>query len=226
MKFAGRGLFVALAVVVAGTLASRDASAQPAQTAQTEPAGPWSVQYDLGLTVGNTTSGATGFEVGWRYTENLKFYVATSWMFDVTTSDVEDRAKIIADAIGGTAEMSQSAAGVDFGARYAFATGGSFTPFALAGFGFATLNTDPTFIVNGQDVTDDLLNLGARLGLDLDSEVTRPYFVIGGGVTVPVSSRYFVEGGWRYGLIFAGDPIAGDAGVNTNRLQVSFGARF
>lgn len=220
MRFSRRGLTFALAVLLGTTFSVRDAQAQ------TEPAGPFSVQIDAGLTVGNTTSGATGFEAGYWVTDALKLYVASSWMFDVTTSDVEDRAQIIADAIGGTSETSQSAVGVDFGARYAFATGGSLQPFALAGFGFARLETAPAFFVNGQDVTGQLADLGVRLGLDLDSKVSRPYFVIGGGVTYPVSSRYFVEGSWRYGRIFAGDDIPDDAGVNTNRLQVSFGARF
>ena len=220
MRHAGRGLTVGLALFVAGILSTHNAQAQ------TEPAGPFSVQYDVGLTMGNTTSGATGFEAGWWATDNLKLYVASSWMFDVTTSDVEDRAKIIADAIGGTAEMKQSAVGVDFGARYAVDLGSSYVPFVLAGFGFAGLDTEPTFIVNGQDVTDDLVNLGARLGRDLDSERTQPYFVFGLGVSRAFSSRYFLEGSYRYGRIFADDSIPDDPGVNTNRLQVSFGARF
>lgn len=220
MRHAGRGLTLGLAVLVAGALSIRDAQAQ------TEPAGPFSVQYDAGLTMGNTTSGATGLEAGYWVTDNLKVYVAASWMFDVTTSDVQDRAKIIADAIGGTAEMKQKAVGVDFGARYAIDLGSSYVPFVLAGFGFAQLDTEPTFLVNGQDVTGNLANLGARLGLDLDSERTMPYFVFGFGVNRAISSRYFLEGSYRYGRIFADDSIPDDPGVNTNRLQVSFGARF
>lgn len=224
MELARRGVTIFLGVLVAGAVMARDAQAQTEKV----PDGPFAVQVDGALTVGHTTSSAAGFELGWWPTDDLKVFVESSWMMNVASASLDARAKIIADSIAGMADMAEPAVMVDAGLRYSFGEFGWVQPFVLAGFGLARVNVTPGFLVGGTDVTDRLLGTyGVRLGRDLDGHVTKGAVVVGAGVNVPLTSRYFVEGSARYGRILSIDSaVPGDVGTNTTRIQVSFGARF
>lgn len=224
MQRVRRGVSIAVAVCSMVVLSVLDAGAQVGKT----PDGKWSAQVTGGVVVAPTASASGGVELGWWPTSNFKVLVESNWMSNVASADLDARAKVIADAIGGTADMKQFATVVDVGLRYAMRAPTSWRPFVLAGFGVARVNTKPSFAVGGKDVTGSLLSTyGARLGLDLDGHVSKAALVLGAGVSVPLTSRYFIEGSARYGRIFPrGDLIPGDSGTNTQRIEVSAGARF
>jgi opacity protein-like surface antigen len=57
--------------------------------------------------------------------------------------------------------------------------------------------------------------------------VTKTLFVIGGGITTPVSGPWFADLSYRYGRIFANTgAIEDDKGSNVQRVQAGFGIRF
>lgn len=224
MKLAGRGATYVLAVIVAAGMSL--ASEAQAQTAK-EPSGAWAAQADGGLTVGHQTSSAVGFEVGYWATDSLKIFVESSWMQDVSSAALDERADVIAGAIGATSNMKEAATVIDLGVRYSFRQPGTVRPFILGGFGLARVDVQPGFTINGDDITGSLPGYGVRLGLDLDGTVNKGFVVLGGGVNMPLNSRSFVEGSVRYGYIFPrGSAIPDDTGTNTTRLQLSFGVRF
>lgn len=201
--------------------------------AQVVPDGPYSAQVDAGLTVGNHEALASGLELGWWLRKDLKIFAEANWMLNVASRDLDARAGIIAEAIGGTAAMEAHATIIDLGVRYAFRAPSFLSPdtvqpFVLAGAGIARFDARPSFTVGGTDVTSTLFDTyRARLGLDLDGHLTKAVFVVGGGATMPLTSRYFIEGSVRYGHIFPRKAvIANDTATPTTRFQASFGARF
>ena len=190
---------------------------------------PWSAQIDVGATVGHRSSSSIGGEVDYNVRPNLDVFLEAGRMGDVATSELDRRATIVGDFIGATSKAVQHAIYLDVGVRYSLKAIGMWHPFLTAGLGVTRLHTQTAFVVGSTTLTpSDLVDTyGVDLALDLDGYVTKPFLMIGGGVNLPIKRRYFVEGTYRYGHIFARtSQIDDDQGVNTQRVQVGFGVRF
>lgn len=201
------------------TLVTSVALAQtPATPAADE--GPLSVQVTAAATLGHKSASAFGAEVGYRLSDTLELFVEAGHMGNVTTADIEGRANKIALALRGTANVVQSANFGDVGVRYRLMNSGMWRSYVAMGLGLANIDTETTFATLATDVS-------VALGADLSGHVVKPLLVIGGGVTRPVGSRYFVDGSYRYGRIFPkSSAVDADKGGNTQRVQVGFGMRF
>jgi opacity protein-like surface antigen len=192
----------------------------------------WSAQGDVAATFGHKSSSSAGGELGLRLDERWDLFLEIGRMANITTTATEDRARIIGNAIGATANPIQHATYFDIGARYnvqAIRAALAWHPFVLAGLGIARVRAETTFSRSGATISDsDLANVyGVQLGSDLSGSLTKGLFTLGGGVHRPFKNRYFVEGSYRYGRIFArSGQIEGDKGMNTQRLQVGVGLRF
>src|SRR4029077_18792917 len=113
----------------------------------------------------------------------------------------------------------------DAGIRYAPQMGWKAQPYLMTGFGVASVEAETVLSGNGTAVPPG--SLGVQCGNDLNGTVTKTMFVIGGGAMYPLSTRYFVDGSFRYGRIFPKtSEIDGDTGINTLRAQVGFGISF
>jgi opacity protein-like surface antigen len=198
------------------------ASAAQAQTAAPDPGegGRYSAQFDAAATLGHTSSSSFGGELDYRVAQKWTVSFEFGRMRNITTSDVQTRANVIANAIQGTANATQKATYYDFGVRYRVTPRGMWHPYLAAGLGAATVTTDTSFQSGATEVL-------VATGADLQGTVTKPLLVIGGGVTVPFASRYFVDGSYRYGRIFARTGvIENDNGINTQRVQIGVGIHF
>ena len=215
----------ATAFVLAIACGERAAWAQPPVTSEY----PWSAQIDVAATVGHRSSASIGGEVDYNVRPDLEVFLEAGRMNNVATSELDRRATIVGDFIGATSKPVQRAIYADVGVRYNLRAIGLWHPFLAAGFGLARLHTETAFVVGSTTLTPSDLadSYGVELGLDLDGRVTKPFFMIGGGVNVPVKRRYFVEGTYRYGRIFARtSQIEDDTAINAQRVQVGFGVRF
>jgi len=212
-------LMIGLAVVLA--------SGVPSAFAQTTD-GKWSVQFDAAATLGHTSSGSFGGEVDRQLTRSLQLAFEIGHMNNVTTQDLQDRAAIIGDQIGATANPIQSALYWDFGIRLHPKPASAWNPYVAVGFGGAHVKTDTTFSVNGTALTpDELAAKYVALGADLAGTVDKAFLLVGGGVQRTFKRRFFLDGSYRYGYIFPRtSEIDGDTGVNTQRIQIGIGFRF
>jgi opacity protein-like surface antigen len=216
---------IVMTLAVAGGFA-RAAAAQGVPTPASDLI--WSAQVDVAATLGRKSSSSVGGEVGLRLTDRWETFLEIGRMRNVTSKDLETRAKFIGDAIGATSNPIQKATYFDVGARYNVSALPAWHPFLLAGLGFARVNTSTTFSQNGRDITGQIEGVyGVQLGLDLEGSVTKAFFTLGGGVMRPFKNRYFAEGTYRYGRIFPRTGlIPADKGVNTQRVQLGVGLRF
>jgi len=196
-----------------------------AQTAAAD-ASRYYAEFNVGATFGHKSSGSVGGEAGYKLTGPYTVFVEGGRMFNVGTSDLDQRATLIANAVGATASSSYKVNFLDGGIRYEpTAMLSMLHPYLAVGFGWAQVKAETAFAVNGTTVPPE--TLGVALGDDLNGTVSKAILVIGGGVTYPFASRYFVDGSYRYGRIFPRTGvIENDSGINTNRLQVGIGARF
>ncbi len=200
-----------------------------AQSAQSAPAGAdtsrYSAQINGGATFGHKSSGSVGAEGGYRLTGPYTIYAEGGRMMNVGTSHLDDRARTIADAVGATFSAAYKVNYFDAGLRYEIPRMlGMLHPYATVGFGFANVRAKTDFAVNGNTVPPE--QLGILLGDDLGGTVNKALFALGFGVTHELRSRYFIDGTYRYGHIFASDALIEDKGINTSRLQIGFGVRF
>jgi opacity protein-like surface antigen len=219
MKRLGQLVIGLVLAMAAGTGAVR---------AQTVDAGKWAAQVDGAVTLGHSSSSSFGGEVDRRVGNAWELFLEAGHMRDVTTKTLQDRAAIIADAIGGTAHAVQTATYYDVGLRYHLMPEGKWNPYVAVGLGAARASTATTFTVNGAQLTDSqLADDDVSLGLDLDGYVTKPFLLVGAGVSLPLKNRYFLDGSLRYGHIFPrSGVIDGDTGVSTVRVQIGLGIRF
>jgi|SwirhisoilCB2_FD_contig_41_10920888_length_1229_multi_2_in_0_out_0_1 opacity protein-like surface antigen len=198
------------------------ASAAHAQTAVPDPGegARYSAQIDAAATLGHTSSSSFGGELDYRLARKWTLSFEFGHMRNITSSDLQARANVIAAGIQGTANPTQKATYYDFGVRYPLRPHRMWHPYLTAGIGAATVTTETAF----QSGTNDVV---VATGVDLQGTVTKALFVLGGGVTVPFASRYFLDGSYRYGRIFARTGvIENDNGINTQRLQIGVGIRF
>lgn len=222
MKRVGQ-LVMGLVVVVAW-----GAHTVQAQTLGVVEAPQWSAQIDLAATLGHVSASSVGGEVDRHLNQAWEVFVEVGRMSNVASTALQNRATIIAAAIGGTSNPTQSAVYYDLGLRYHLMPEGTWNPYVAVGLGAAQINTTTSFAVNGAQLTDaQLAATGVALGVDLDGSISKPFVLIGVGVQLPFKERFILDGSYRFGRIFArSGEIEGDAGVSTQRVQVGFGVRF
>jgi hypothetical protein len=183
------------------------------------------VEFDTGASLGHKSSGFFGGEAGYRITGPIAVFAEVGHQGNVGTSALDAKAKIVADAVGATADASYRVTYYDFGVRYTpDVTLGTVHPYAILGFGGASVTAQTTFFVNGTAVPPE--SLGIATGSDLDGTETKGFFMFGGGVTYVFGKRYFVDGSFRYGYVMSKSAIENDSGINTVRASIGVGVTF
>jgi opacity protein-like surface antigen len=190
----------------------------------------------VAATLGHKSDSAVSGEAGvglldhlWLTGDRLEIFVEGGHMGNVATSQLDARAAIVSNFIGGSASAVQKVNFFDIGVKYrgpVFAR--MWHPYAGIGFGVAKVTTRTTFVVNGTDVTDQLSSVyGIELGKDLDDSLSKTFITIPVGVQVNFLGRYFADGGYRFGRILARpDDIELDIPITTQRVQIGVGVRF
>jgi len=182
-------------------------------------------EFNFGPTLGHQSSGFLGGDFGYRLTPGLDIVAEVSHMANVGTSDLDNRATVIANALGGTASSAFKVTEFSAGVRYRIPITSRFEPYVLAEFGVAHVNTEVEFSVNGTPI--DPSTVGVQLGADLSGSLNKPIFVVGFGVNRAFKSRYFVDLGYRFGEIFPNkDAFETDTGIPTQRIILGVGIRF
>jgi opacity protein-like surface antigen len=219
--------------VLVGVLASVGAAFAQSSTGQSAASGPDTSRYyaevNGGATVGHKSSGSVGGEFGYKIMGPYIVFVEGGRMMNVGTSHLDDRASVIANAVGATFSASYKVNYFDAGLRYnvPYTMPGMINmlhPYLTIGLGVAQVRSKTQFAVNGTTVPAE--SLGILLGDDLDGRVNKALLTVGGGVTYELMRRYFIDGTYRYGHIFSSNALDDDQGINTSRLQIGFGIRF
>jgi opacity protein-like surface antigen len=181
-------------------------------------------EFNFGPTLGHQSSGFVGGDFGYRLTPGLDVVAEVSHMSNVGTSDLDNRATIIANALGGTASSAYKVTEFAAGVRYRIPIASKLQPYVLGEFGWASVKTEVEFTVNGT-VIDPPAN-GVQLGADLSGTLNKAILVVGFGVNMSFKSRYFADLGYRYGEIFASDAFETDTGIPTQRIIFGVGVCF
>jgi opacity protein-like surface antigen len=204
------------------------ASVAHAQTLGVVEAPKWSAQIDVAATLGHVSASSVGGEIDRHLNQTWELFLEAGRMSNVASSALQDRAAIIATAIGGTANSTQRAVYYDVGLRYHFLPEGTWNPYVAVGLGATQIRTATSFAVNGVQLTDaQVAASGVVLGVDLDGSISKASALIGVGVQLPFKERFVLDGSYRFGRIFArSGAIEGDSGVSTQRIQLGLGFRF
>jgi opacity protein-like surface antigen len=216
-------------VVGVGAAAACVMGTASAQTS-TPDSGKLSAAVTVGATLGNKSSSSFGGEVDYKLGTEWEAFFEFGRMGNVATGATDDRANVIANAIGASASVATKATYFDAGVKYLFVPfHGGYQPYATLGLGAARVSQDVVFSVGGTELSETQLldQYGVLLGSDLAGSTTKPIFLIGAGVSRNFHRRYYVDLSYRYGRIFAkSGTIEDDKGTNTQRIQVGVGFRF
>lgn len=220
MRFARAASFV---VIGLAALTARGQAQTPAAT--TSPESRFYAAFDFGATFGHKSSGFFGVEGGAHVRGPFAVFFEAGHMPNVGTEDLDERALLIANAVGATASASYKINYFDGGVRYSPPMPWMVHPYLVFGVGLANVTATTDLAVNGTTVPPE--TLGVQFGSDLNGTTHKPFITIGGGVTYPFMKRYFVDGSFRYGRAIANaEEGAVEAGINTQRAQLGIGIRF
>jgi opacity protein-like surface antigen len=198
----------------------RSARAQAAPAADSK----MYAEINFGPTLGHKSDAFVGGEFGYRLTETLDLFVEGGHMGNVATSDLDDRAAIIANHLGGTASTAFKVNHFDVGVRYRIDATPTIHPYVLGAVGFANVKTEVAFSVNGTVIDPSST---VQIGSDLSGTLNKTMIVIGFGINVPFKTRFFGDLGYRYGAILANtDNFETDKTISTQRIVLGAGIRF
>ena len=189
----------------------------------------WYGEVTAAATLGHKSDTSFGAEVGGRLSDLLDVFIETGHMGNVGNTDLDARAQVIADFIGGNVGTTAYKMNFfDIGVKYRVMETGRWHPYVGLGLGFANVKPEVTFAINGTDVTNQLPDLGVQLGSDLSESHNAFLFVIGAGTQVNFGSRYFADLTYRYGRTagVSQDNEQLVEGLNTQRVQAGVGIRF
>jgi opacity protein-like surface antigen len=183
-------------------------------------------EVTFGPTFGHKVSASAGAEAGY-YFEDYGFGVFAEGgrMSNIATSQIDAKAKVIADGIGGTFQAKQPATYFDVGIVKRFSPMHHITPYALLGVGAASVSNKVSFAIAGADVTGQLPQLGVQIGGDLSRSYTKVFVTLGAGGHMTLMDRWFADFSYRYGLI-AKNALFEYNSISTNRLQFGVGMKF
>jgi opacity protein-like surface antigen len=190
------------------------------------------VELNGGPTLGHASDKFIGGEAGLRLVSGIYLFVEGSHIGNAATSDLDNRAAIIANYLGGTASTAFKINHVAAGVRYNVAVASFLHPYVMAGVGVANVTTDVTFSVNGSVVapSDQRVQVGdqvVQLGGDLTGSARKAILVAGFGANIPFATRFFADIGYRYGRIAANTAdVETDKAIVTQRVTFGVGVRF
>ncbi len=218
-RFARVATVCLMAILGAGVLSAQ------AQTTSSASDPRMYAELNFGPTLGHKGDKFVGAEAGFRLFEGLYVIVEGSHMGNVGTTDLDQRATIIANHLGGTAttafKVNHGAAGL----RYNIEMGSRVHPYVLGAVGVASVKTEVEFNVNG--TTIDPASRRVQLGGDLSGTLKKAIVVVGFGANVPFATRFFGDIGYRYGRILPKtDVFETDKGISTQRVVLGVGVRF
>ena len=177
---------------------------------------------------GNVTSQNFGAEVGFRIASHLQVFAEIGKTRDVATTALGSNAQRMAGALltvdpNTSYSVKEPVTFGAFGLRFLLPVSGRAQPYVLGGGGIAKVAPDVKFFVGGSDVTANLQQAPYYLvlGSDLSGSSTRPMFVVGGGVAVPVWKQLVLDFQLRLGRIFAEDEA-----ITVGRAGLGIGVRF
>ena len=180
----------------------------------------------FGPTFGHTASGSAGAEAGYYFDDfGFGVFAEGGRMSNIATSQIDAKAKVIADRIDGTFQAKQPATYFDAGLVKRFSPTHHITPYALLGIGAATVSNNVSFAVAGADVTSQLPQLGVQVGGDLAGSYTKVFVTLGAGGHMTLMDRWFADFSYRYGLI-GKNAVSEYNAISTNRLQFGVGMKF
>jgi opacity protein-like surface antigen len=206
--------FAAVSVCIAG-VAQAQTPAAPALSRRY-------VEFAVGPTLGHKSDVSFGAEVGIPLDESFGIFAEGGRMRNISTSDLDQAAAVVAQYISGTGVAKQSVGYFDVGLRYLIPTTLPVEPYVSLGVGAAKVTRSATFAVGGTDVTSQLLDrFGVQVGGDLSETETKALVAFGLGAHFNVTKRLIGDMSYRYGRIFLADQ-----GLNTNRLSFGVGVRF
>ena len=184
-------------------------------------------EFNVGPTLGHKSDKFFGGEAGLRVMDNLDVFIEASHMGNVGTTDLDDRATIIANYLGGTASTAFVSNHGAIGARYNFHLSATpmIHPYVLAGLGLAQVRTEVEFAVGG--TVSDPAQRGVQLGGDLSGTHNKTIALFGFGARVPFKTRFFGDIGYRYGQILAKtENFETDKAIPTQRVVFGVGMTF
>lgn len=212
------------AVCLVTTLGIGGSSAQ-AQTPAAKSDPKMYVELNFGPTLGHKGDMFIGGEAGRRLTSDLDVILEAGHMGNVGTTDLDDRATIIANFLGGTASTGFTVNHGALGLRYNLHVLPVVHPYVLGAVGIAHVKTEVEFTVGG--TTIDPATRGVQLGGDLSGAHNKTILVFGFGVNVPFKTRFFGDLGYRYGQILPKtDNFETDKAIPTQRVVLGIGVRF
>ena len=210
----------AVCLVVTLGIGVRSAHAQAAPAADSQ----MYAEINFGPTLGHKSDAFVGGEFGYRLTETLDLFVEGGHMGNVATTDLDDRAAIIANHLGGTASTAFKVNHFDVGVRYRIDGTPMIHPYVLGAIGVAHVSTEVAFSVNGTVIDPSST---VQVGSDLSGSLNKTMIVIGFGINVPFKTRFFGDLGYRYGAILAKtDNFETDKTISTQRIVLGAGIRF
>lgn len=186
-------------------------SVAPAAAQAAPPTHPFVIHALAGLTFG-PSGGVFGAGAGADVAAvpGLTVFGEFGRLTNVMTSDLQD----IVDDLAGVDESDEFDFEFDIslpatygvaGARFAVPTNGPLGVFVEAGVGFASVGIDVTLVVDGEDFSDDFQDFLERE--NVTETTTEALFIVGGGVSWPLTPRASVTGGLRINRIAAADGL-------------------
>jgi opacity protein-like surface antigen len=210
----------AVCLVATLGISVRAAHAQAAPAADSQ----MYAEINFGPTLGHKSDAFVGGEFGYRLTETLDLFVEGGHMGNVATTDLDDRAAIIANHLGGTASTAFKVNHFDVGVRYRIDATPTIHPYVLGAIGVANVKTEVAFSVNGTVIDPSST---VQVGSDLSGTLNKTMIVVGFGINVPFKTRFFGDLGYRYGAILAKtDNFETDKTISTQRIVLGAGIRF
>jgi hypothetical protein len=183
------------------------------------------VELNFGPTLGHKSDKFVGGEAGFHLTGAFDLFVEAGHMGNVATTDLDDRAQIIANFLGGSATTAFVVNHGDVGVRYNFMRSTRVHPYVLGAVGVANVKTEVEFSVGGSVI--DPATRGVQLGGDLSGTHNKVIAVFGFGVHVPFKTRFFGDLGYRFGEILAKtENFETDKAIPTQRVVLGVGVRF
>lgn len=191
---------------------------------------PVSVELGGGVSVGSSSSGTYGLDIGYAVTPRITVFLEGGQIGNVAPGFIVDRADTIAAALGGTAEIKDRVTLGDIGLKYMLQPNtASYQPYIGFGVGVAKVEKKPSFTIGGANL-DELQLLsqyGVQLGADLAGSTNKTTIAVLAGVTRAVGERLGIDLSYRYNRILPKtDVIADDQGINAQRIQVGVFVRF
>jgi opacity protein-like surface antigen len=210
----------AVCLVATLGIGARSAQAQAAPAADSK----MFAEFNFGPTLGHKSDAFIGGEARLRLTDTLDVFVEGGHMGNVATTDLDSRAAVIANHLGGTASTAFKVNYFDVGVRYNIDATPTIHPYVLAGVGVANVKTEVAFSVNGTVIDPSST---VQIGSDLSGTLNKAIIVVGFGINVPFKTRFFGDLGYRYGSILAKTGnFETDTAISTQRVVLGVGIRF